>query len=115
MPMTGEPMRRRSSATQRGPMAVALHEALVISEPPSVLSIQHGVPEQCLIWQERNGIWCRARPDWLRTDHRLVADYKTTTNAAPDAWIRSQLFGLGYDIQAAFYLRGLRAVFGHDA
>ena len=96
-------------------MAVALHEEVVASEPPSVLSMKHGVPEQCLIWQERNGIWCRARPDWLRNDHRLIADYKTTTNAAPDAWIRSQLFGLGYDIQAAFYLRGLRAVFGHDA
>lgn len=74
-----------------------------------------GDAEQTLIWQEHNGVWCRARPDWLRNDQRLIADYKTTTDASPDRWIRSQLFGLGYDIQAAFYLRGLRALLGYDA
>lgn len=64
--------------------------------------------EQMLAWQEGN-VWCRARPDWLSTDHTLILDYKTTDDANPDAFIR-QIARMGYDTQAAFYLRGLEAV-----
>lgn len=68
-----------------------------------------GLPEQTLVWQE-GPVWCRARLDWLHDDRRAIDDLKTTAASAnPEAWSRS-LFGAGYDIQAAFYLRGLRAV-----
>jgi hypothetical protein len=72
-----------------------------------------GQPEQTLIWQEGE-VWCRARLDWLRAG--AIDDYKTTPHgsANPDSWTRS-LFGMGFDIQAAFYLRGLKAVTGFDA
>ncbi len=69
-----------------------------------------GVSEQTLVWEEPNGVVCRARLDWLRHDRRTIDDYKTTSRSAnPDAFGRS-LFGSGYDMQAAFYLRGVRAL-----
>jgi hypothetical protein len=70
-----------------------------------------GRPEQTLIWQEED-IWCRARLDWLRPGG--IDDYKTTDGSAnPERWTRS-LFFAGYDLQAAFYLRGLKAITGED-
>ena len=77
-----------------------------------------GKAEQTLIWQEdtRDGaIYCRARPDFLHDDHLLIDDYKTTgASANPEAWTRG-LFNSGFDIQTAFYLRGVRAIFGTQA
>ena len=66
------------------------------------------LPEQTLAWQEGN-VWCRARPDWLAPGHDLILDFKTTEDASPEAAIR-QIGRLGYDTQAAFYLRGLQSV-----
>jgi hypothetical protein len=91
-------------------MAVATMEALVAAEKPALLSLAHGQAEQTVIWKE--GLtWCRARPDWYRKDG-VIADLKTTTNAEPGAWIRGHLFADGCDIQAAWYMRGLRAITG---
>lgn len=74
-----------------------------------------GKAEQTLIWRE-GAVWCRARLDWLHDDARTIDDLKTSAaTAEPGGWIRRQLFGMGYDIQAAFYLRGLKAVAGIDA
>jgi hypothetical protein len=70
-----------------------------------------GRPEQTLIWQE-DGLWCRARLDWLRAG--AIDDFKTTDTADPDRWTRT-LFACGFDIQAAWYLRGLKALTGIDA
>ena len=68
-----------------------------------------GKPEQTLIWQEQ-GIWCRARPDWLADNHGYIDDYKTTSGSAhPEAETR-RLFNMGADIQSAWYKRGVRAL-----
>lgn len=73
-----------------------------------------GLPEQTLIWQE-DGVTCRAMLDWLRDDRSTIDDLKTTSaSASPEKWLRT-MYGMGKDIQVAFYLRGLRAVFGIDA
>jgi len=73
-----------------------------------------GKPEQTLIWREGE-LWCRARLDWLHDDHSAIDDLKTTAASAnPAAWTRT-MFGAGSDIQAAFYLRGLRAMSGGGA
>jgi len=78
-----------------------------------------GVPERTLIWED-DGVWCRARLDWLRPQKdRLfpwaIDDYKTTSASAnPDAWTRT-MFSSGFDVQAAWYLRGLRQLSGSDA
>lgn len=70
-----------------------------------------GTPEQTIVWQD-NGVWCRARIDWLRDDLTAIDDLKTTSrSASPYAYTRA-LFNVGGDIQAAFYLRGIRALTG---
>jgi hypothetical protein len=85
-----------------------------------------GTPEQTIIWRE-DDVWCRARLDYLRAAtvagvsvaladpiaRVSVDDYKTTSATAnPDTWTRT-MFYAGLDIQAAWYLRGLRAVLDH--
>ena len=79
-------------------------------------AFEGGMAEATLVWREPNGIWCRARIDWM-PDHQakgmVVYDYKTTSvPAEPAAFGGRTLFALGYDLQAAFYLRGIRAVLG---
>jgi hypothetical protein len=72
-----------------------------------------GRPEQTLVWEE-DGVWCKARLDWLRDDHAEVWDVKTTSRSAnPQAWART-VWSTGYAVQAAFYRRGVRACFGVD-
>ena len=73
-----------------------------------------GKAEQTIVWEEPGGVMCRSRPDWLRDDLASIDDLKTTSRSAdPETYSRA-LFGVGGDIQAAFYLRGLRTVTGAD-
>lgn len=70
----------------------------------------NGEPQQTLVWQE-NGVWCKAMLDWLPRGSAVFTDLKTTSvSANPEAWIRGPFFSTGCDIQAAFYLRGIRKV-----
>lgn len=95
-------------------MATAARKQLAgHAEPPPPLAGQ-GKPERTLIWQE-GPIWCRAKLDWLHDDHRTVEDYKSTAMSAnPAEWTRT-LFNTGADVQAAFYLRGVKAVHNVEA
>jgi hypothetical protein len=73
-----------------------------------------GLPEQTILWEE-DGVWLRARLDWLHTGNALIDDYKTTgVSAHPDAFTRT-LYGNGYDIQEAFYRRAVLAATGIEA
>ena len=94
-------------------MAVAARKQLQAHEAqPCPLST--GQPEQTLIWQEGE-TWCRERLDWLHDDRKTIDDYKTTgASANPEVWTRA-LFGAGHDVQAAFYLRGLKTLTGIEA
>lgn len=91
-------------------MVAAVHtqlEALTAAPP----LFTDGLPEQTLVWEE-DGVVCKARLDWLRDDNSAIDDLKTTgASAAPETYSRT-LLGIGGDLQAAFYLRGCRAVFG---
>jgi len=79
------------------------------ADPPL---FKDGRAEQTLIWEE-DGVTCRALLDWLRDDHAAIDDLKTTSASAnPEKWTRT-LYAIGSDVQAAFYLRGLRAVGQH--
>jgi hypothetical protein len=91
-------------------MVHAINEQLVDhnAEPPLFKS---GKPEQTLIWEE-DGVVCRARLDWLRDDLKAVDDLKTTKASGNPAAVERSLYALGYDLKAAFYLRGVRAVTG---
>lgn len=69
-----------------------------------------GMPEQTIVWNEGD-VTCRARLDWLRSDFAAIDDLKKSRTAQPRRWERS-LWQLGYDIQAAFYVRAVKAAFG---
>jgi hypothetical protein len=73
-----------------------------------------GKPEQTLIWQEPNGIWCRCRIDWLHASKPWIVDYKTGKRSAHPQSISRVAAASGWCIQDAFYRRGFKAVFGHD-
>ena len=95
-------------------MAEAARRQLAEHEDPPI-PLANGAPEQTLIWKEGD-LWCRARLDWLHEDRPTIDDYKTTGGSAnPDAWTRGPLFSNGFDVQAAFYLRWLKAVCGIGA
>lgn len=53
-------------------------------------------------------IQCKGLADFLCNGVAAVVDFKSTTNASPDAFGR-HLIDLGYDVQAAFYLDLLAA------
>jgi hypothetical protein len=76
----------------------------------SGMTLADGKAEPVLIWREGE-IWCRARLDWLADDRRVIFDYKTTTNANPEDWVRT-MAGLGGEIQCSFYRRGNEATGG---
>ncbi len=93
-------------------MAEAVHSQLARHEAP--IPFTDGHAEHTLIWREGD-VLCKARPDWLHADRRTIDDLKSTDGSAnPDGWTRGPLFALGYDIQASWYLRGLKAVTGMD-
>ena len=67
---------------------------------------ERGQAEQAIVWQEE-GIWCRAKSDWLSIESgkTINLDYKTT--GLPQArWIKT-IGSDDRDIQACFYPRGL--------
>lgn len=73
-----------------------------------------GKPEQVMVWEERTRsgpIWCRARVDWMQDDPAgWLDDLKTVGGSAePYAWSKT-LLREGRALQAAFYLRGARAL-----
>lgn len=71
-----------------------------------------GKAEQTLIWTEQ-GVTCRARLDWLRTDLQAADDMKTTkASGNPHDWTRTTLWSIGADIEAAFHSRAVQAITG---
>ena len=55
------------------------------------------------VFAEIDGIPVKCRPDWLRKESRLIVDLKTTEDASERGFTRS-IAGLGYYLQAAWYL-----------
>lgn len=71
-----------------------------------------GKPEQTLIWEDDHGVICRARLDWLRDDYTAIDDLKSTSASAdPQRWLRTA-YGMGADMQVAFYVRGVERLTG---
>ena len=75
-------------------------------------AFQRGKPEVTVIWQE-DGVWCKARLDWLHDSHQKIDDYKTVVSANPDA-IARKILNEGMDIQEAMYRRGVYVLAGLD-
>jgi hypothetical protein len=77
------------------------------------MQLSQGKSEQTILWVDKTGAHCRARTDWMHDDRSLILDYKTTDIKNPAAWMRA-IPGNGYDVQAAFYKRGVKSVTGID-
>lgn len=95
-------------------VALAARDALRAHEVGDVLATGHA--EKVMVWQEKTPaglIWCRSRVDWLRTTTAPIGfmwDLKTVGGSAePGAWGK-RLASEGLAMQAAFYLRGARAL-----
>lgn len=74
-----------------------------------------GSPEVTVSWEDA-GVLCRARFDWVYTSAPVIDNLKTTSRSAEPSRFARRLFSpdLGYDVQAAFYLRGARAALGGE-
>ncbi len=117
----------RDNARAAGKCPILAHEMPAVEAMISACRLQlaghaeasdafiDGKPEQTIVWQEPNGIWCRCRPDWLHDTSAVIDDYKTTSGSAHPSQISRNMFRDGWPITAAWYLRGLRAVMGIDA
>lgn len=69
-----------------------------------------GKAEQTLTWTDDHGVVCRARLDWLRNDYTRIVDYKGTGMSVNPEALGRLAIGQGWDIQSAFYLRGLSKI-----
>lgn len=59
-----------------------------------------------------SGVWCKIRVDAIANS---LWDLKSTgTEYTPQKWVQNQLFGMSYDITAAFYRRVYQAATGED-
>lgn len=92
----------------------ASRQQLSEHEAAPILHQDYGRPEQTLIWQEHTkhgSIWCRARADWWPNNGvGWIGDLKTVSGSAdPGAWGK-KMATEGPAFQAAFYVRGARAL-----
>jgi hypothetical protein len=83
----------------------------VYAHPSASKLLSDGHPELSYFWtDEKTGVPCRARPDFLR-EHHIIVDVKTTQDASLTAFMKS-VANYRYHVQAAFYLDGVTAVTG---
>lgn len=82
------------------------------SHPVAAQLFSDGTPELSLFWRDdRSGVECRARLDWMGTNvlgEPVVVDYKTCASADPRAIARS-VASYGYHVQHAWYIEGVEA------
>jgi len=78
--------------------------------------IAPALKEHSLFWvDEETGLQCKARPDAMTLAmNALVGDLKSARSAAVDQFV-FDIFKFRYDMQAAHYLAGVKAVYGIDA
>lgn len=68
-----------------------------------------GASEIVAIWQEENGVWCRAMMDklWLTEFEAIIFDLKTTSTGATPETAGRLMADMSYEIPRAFYERGI--------
>lgn len=70
------------------------------------LTGEGGDSEHPILWHEGE-TYFRAKLDRVSQDRKLICDYKTTDCAEPEVFLR-QIVNMGYDVQAAMYMRALQ-------
>lgn len=75
----------------------------------------YGLVETSAFWlDERTGIECKMRPDFLTTEGKTITgmvDVKTCVDASADGFSKA-IVTQGYDVQAAFYQDGMKTLSG---
>ena len=90
-------------------MVKAADEQLAASDLGITDLRKEGDSELSYIWEEQ-GIWMKARPDWIIDDRTKFIDYKSTgTIVTPEEYNRI-VVSSGLDIQDAFYSRGINYI-----
>ena len=90
------------------------HNALMHKSARNMLSI--GKAELSAFWTDPvTGFKCRCRPDWLQENYAGIPvgilDVKSTLDASISGFARA-IGKYGYDLQAAFYIDGVKAITG---
>ncbi|WP_260923412.1 PD-(D/E)XK nuclease-like domain-containing protein [Novosphingobium sp. 9] len=87
----------------------------------AVATLTNGVTEETLCWQDpETGVWLRARPDFrpnsilTKRAMMVVSDLKfvAESNASPEGFAKA-IHNFGYHQSAAFYMDGIKAIYGH--
>lgn len=107
----------RDAAYARGETPVLTHQlelatriarAAVNQVPPGIFS---GGDSEIVIAAQDGPSWLRAQLDWWSADRLTIVDYKTDGGlVSPDKW-PAKCASMGYEVQAAFYLRVLALAF----
>ncbi|MCP4548416.1 MAG: hypothetical protein GY835_18310 [bacterium] len=83
----------------------------VFSHPLAGKLFEGGVGERSLFWRcSQTGVMCRCRPDYLPTGGSIIPDYKTTGQTVTQDDIQRTTDNLGYWLQAAWYLDGIKTL-----
>ena len=69
--------------------------------------------EDTIIWNEV-GVTNRCRPDFLDPDRAIIVHYKTTATRLSPAALPRYAAGAGWDLTAAHYAAGVKAITGHE-
>lgn len=76
---------------------------------PFVSKLINGEHEVSYFWiDEDTGLKCKVRPDSINHKLKIIVDYKTCDNAETEHFMK-QAIRLGYDLQASYYLDGVKA------
>lgn len=87
--------------------AIGMRDSVLMHPSASVL-FAAGKAEQSHFWlDEITGELCKKRDDWYNTDHEVIVDLKTTSDASREAFLRA-VVNFRYDLQEAYYREGSR-------
>lgn len=100
---------------ERVQLMVAAGRAQLAAHKEARDAFVDGEPEVLIEWLDDRGVRCKGRLDWITPTRNRIFDYKgTDASAAPDSVARMAI-SQGWDVQACFYLRGIRKIHGIDA
>lgn len=107
----------RDAAYARGEVPVLTHQlelatriARATAEQTPAGIFQGGDSEVVIAAQDGEA-WLRAMLDWWSGDRLTVVDFKTTAGLASEAAFVRAIASMGYDVQAAFYVRVISRAF----
>jgi exodeoxyribonuclease VIII len=96
-----------------GEQVLGMRQSVWAHKRAAALLAAAGEVELTIIWRdESTGLMCKCRPDAVCAQYGAYADLKTTRDAKPENF-RRQAFTLGYHLQLAYYLEGIRRFMPH--